>query len=146
MSATRICNGCGTAFPCTAEFFPKNGHRKGVPNFRGICRRCERDRALQRDYGIDIADYEARVRAQSNLCAICGRPPSTTANGGQLLVDHCHASGRVRALLCHTCNHGLGNFQDSRQLLVAAVQYLQAHPAVAVDRPHRGPPSRQKQP
>jgi dihydroorotase-like cyclic amidohydrolase len=42
-----------------------------------------------------------------------------------LAVDHDHKTGKVRALLCRNCNTGLGNFQDSPELLKTAIQYLE---------------------
>jgi hypothetical protein len=58
------------------------------------------------------------VKAQNGLCAICGAEPD------ELVVDHCHASGNVRGLLCHSCNLGLGKFFDNTSYLSNAINYL----------------------
>lgn len=59
---------------------------------------------------------------QDGKCAVCGQVPTTTRG---LHIDHCHATGKVRGLLCHGCNVALGNFKDSRELLQKAIEYLQ---------------------
>jgi hypothetical protein len=69
-------------------------------------------------YGITVSDRDAMVAAQGGGCAICGRemkPPH---------VDHCHETGKIRGILCRSCNSGLGQFHDSAELLLLAVLYL----------------------
>ena len=59
--------------------------------------------------------------AQGGVCAICDETPE------KLVLDHDHASGRIRALLCHHCNVGLGHFRDDPVRLSAAITYLMLH-------------------
>lgn len=59
---------------------------------------------------------EMRSR-QGGLCALCGKPKV-------LVVDHCHETGRVRALLCHRCNTSLGWFESNPQVWVKLSSYL----------------------
>lgn len=80
-------------------------------------------RNLQRNYGISLADYDEMLEAQDGGCAICGKSPE--ANGRRLGVDHNHATGEVRGLLCSACNTGLGLFQDSPACLRRAISYLE---------------------
>jgi hypothetical protein len=63
------------------------------------------------------------VARQNGRCALCGGPP--TERG--LVIDHCHRSGKVRALLCSSCNKGLGFFRDDPERLTAAITYLENH-------------------
>ena len=56
---------------------------------------------------------------QNHACAICGRVMKD-----KLFLDHCHKSGKLRGLLCCTCNSGLGMFKDNPELLDNAIRYL----------------------
>lgn len=56
-----------------------------------------------KDLGISDADYAALLEAQGGHCALCPSTPKAR----RLHVDHDHASGRVRGLLCHRCNRAL---------------------------------------
>jgi hypothetical protein len=75
-------------------------------------------------YGLDAAAFDALLRRQRNRCAIC-RSSSPDS------VDHCHRTGRIRGILCRTCNAGLGHFRDDPERLRAAAQYLIATAAPA---------------
>lgn len=78
-----------------------------------------RNANLQRRYGITAWEYERHVVAQGGRCAICRQIPE-----GRLVVDHDHATGRRRGLLCDACNKGLGYFRDDPQRLEWAIVYL----------------------
>jgi hypothetical protein len=79
-----------------------------------------REWTLRRHYKITGAEYDARLRNQGGVCAICSRPPRK----GRLAIDHCHATGSVRGLLCTSCNRGIGYLGDSPDRLRKAVEYL----------------------
>ena len=80
-------------------------------------------------YGLTGEMYDAILAAQGGGCAICGNKydvPHPRTKGKQLLsVDHCHATKRVRGILCSSCNLGVGMFQDSEELLLKAALYLE---------------------
>jgi len=71
-----------------------------------------RDARLRHLYGISLVEYEARVLAQNNLCAICQKPQNrlngVTKKQENLVVDHDHRTLEVRYLLCHKCNMEVG--------------------------------------
>jgi hypothetical protein len=90
----------------------------------------EKNGAAQRfkqRYGITQQEYEQMVADQRGLCAICGKPPIGKGHNTKLHVDHDHTTGKIRKLLCHFCNHGLGNFKDDPQSLERAAMYLRSH-------------------
>ena len=89
------------------------------------CRRASRTLYyLLRDYGLTPDRYYALLERQGHVCAICRKPDATAK--GILSVDHDHATGQVRGLLCHHCNVGLGHFQDDPTLLTRAAVYVGA--------------------
>lgn len=75
-----------------------------------------------RRYGITRDDAVAMLAAQGGLCAICKKPGILGYQ--QMVVDHDHATGKVRAILCQLCNHGLGCFKDNTELMATAISYL----------------------
>lgn len=77
-----------------------------------------------RRYGITLATYLAMHEEQGGLCKICESPPS---DGKDLGVDHCHATGKVRGLLCGRCNLAIGLLDDSITRLKSAQEYLRSH-------------------
>ena len=68
-----------------------------------------------REYGLTLEEYDALVTAHAGACAICGKVPE------ELVVDHDHATGRVRGMLCHGCNLSLGHLEKH---LEAALRYI----------------------
>ena len=78
---------------------------------------------LKHCFGISPAEYDALLAKQNGVCAICRRRSKR-----RLCVDHCHLTGRIRGLLCHSCNLALGYLKDDQASLVAALAYLGALP------------------
>jgi hypothetical protein len=72
---------------------------------------------LKLRYGITPGDFWMMKERQGGRCAICLQAP------GRLHVDHCHASGRVRGLLCGPCNRKLATIEDVK-FREAALMYL----------------------
>jgi hypothetical protein len=86
----------------------------------------ENNRAKRKDtrlkylYGISAAEYRRMWVKQKGLCAICEQYK-------KLVIDHCHESGRIRELLCKTCNAGIGFFRENTTALDRASAYLKHH-------------------
>lgn len=70
-----------------------------------------------------IEEYEALLADQGGTCALCNSKPQDNPHG-QLRVDHCHETGRVRGLLCHLHNTGIGMLGDTVEGLEQAIKYL----------------------
>ena len=73
---------------------------------------------LRRRYGLTPKQVEDMLNAQQDNCAIC------SALLTEYHIDHCHATGKVRGLLCVNCNRGLGAFSDNIQNMEKALEYL----------------------
>lgn len=76
---------------------------------------------LRHKYGITVDQYEAMLASQGGKCACCAsvmEPP---------FVDHCHRTGRVRALLCQSCNLSLGALRESLDRVAALSRYIQEY-------------------
>lgn len=117
------------------EFY-KDGYKKD--GFKSSCKECSRilsesykkrrgsgyakDLKLKQLYNISLNEYNNMLISQNGKCLICGMDLKNSKRG--FAVDHDHKTGKVRGLLCHLCNTGLGNFKDSVSLLHKAISYL----------------------
>ena len=95
---------------------------------------CHAHYAKQRKWraaGVDAARYQEMLREQGGVCAICAQPErapdKASGKTKDLAIDHCHATGAIRALLCSNCNRGLGLFNDDVALLAKAQSYVLYH-------------------
>ena len=61
------------------------------------------------------------IDEQNNKCWICRKE---FENDKCAYVDHCHQTKKIRGLLCHSCNSGLGYFKDNIENLKQAIEYL----------------------
>lgn len=100
-------------------------HRKKYPE--RVVRQNQRRSPYKRDwirlrrYGMTRGEFERMLGRQGNRCAGCG----TKVEIGTAHVDHCHASGRVRGLLCGRCNSALGFAKESPAVLYQLAAYLE---------------------
>ena len=140
-----VCGGPKTAIgsrlacsPCNTrrakEWAQANPERANARNRRHRAENPERARAIARasklmiTYGLDLDAYEAILREQGGLCAICRRVETRQHRGGKLWslsVDHDHKTGAIRGLLCSGCNVGLSNFREDPASLARAIAYLE---------------------
>jgi len=150
------CKDCGVYKPL-GEFGKKKENRHGyrydckdcVANYQKTYRQANKDLLAEKrkarytpeqirayeiyfKYGVTLEWYSAQADKQNGVCAICNKPPT---EGTNFAIDHDHSccpgkrtcGNCVRALLCNRCNPGLGYFQDNKDLLLAAVEYLRSY-------------------
>jgi hypothetical protein len=119
-----VCNSCkfyGTQNPS----YRKAPHNKGVFTLTEPERKRKAwVRHLKRDFGISEKEYDALLESQGGRCKIC-KTPRTELNR-PLYIDHCHNSNKIRGLLCHKCNTGLGLFNENVDILSSAMEYLKS--------------------
>ena len=83
---------------------------------------------LKKLYGITMEEYDAMYDAQAGCCAICNKYCEKGVAGRDgICVDHNHATGRVRALLCHGCNRGIGMVGEDTTILERMIAYIRMH-------------------
>ncbi|QES58727.1 hypothetical protein DEJ51_06325 [Streptomyces venezuelae] len=112
--------GCGDEKPHS------EWHRKtSAPD--GLATRCKACRAvgrrvghLERSYGMTEADRDEMIGAQGGVCVICQKAPAEH-------VDHDHQTGKVRGVLCFSCNAALGQFKDRPDVIRRAAAYVEGN-------------------
>ncbi len=78
---------------------------------------------LKKYFGLTVQDYDDMYIGQGGCCAICGTHQSRLKL--RLAVDHCHDTGKIRGLLCGSCNTALGLLKDNPDVLYNAIKYLE---------------------
>lgn len=130
---SKTCNRCHVRKPVTEFYRRPNG--SPVAGCRVCCaterrleyqtsaaRRAQISRAARlKRYGLTDADIAAMRSRQDGKCLVCEHP---LAGGKSEHIDHCHTSGRVRGILCHRCNTGIGLFREDPVIFARAVAYL----------------------
>jgi hypothetical protein len=86
----------------------------------------KRNYHFMKKYGITVDEFDKMRIAQNFCCALCGKHEVETPRKG-LCVDHNHDTGKVRKLLCESCNQALGLFYENVKTLEKAVEYLKLH-------------------
>lgn len=123
----QACSLCCETRPAS-EFGRCRTKKSGLASW---CRGCTyekgREGSLQRNYGMTVADYTRMLDEQGGGCAICGAEPPTEGRQRHLHVDHDHATGQVRSLLCHNCNTSIGLLGESVERAFAVAEYLERH-------------------
>lgn len=76
---------------------------------------------IKKRYGMELETFLSMLEKQNGRCAICNNIFRADKDTN---VDHCHVTGKTRALLCFKCNVGIGRFNDSIELVEKALEYL----------------------
>ena len=145
----KTCRKCGQEKPLSQFSLSRKATETQNAVYRSDCKVCCSAQAMQwfRDhperqyesrranslrtfYGLSIAEYDALLAAQGDTCAICGLDEAAahgrTGKQFKLSVDHDHATGRVRGILCQRCNRAIGMLGDNPEILQKAIAYLTA--------------------
>jgi len=77
---------------------------------------------LKHRYNLSLEYWNALLEKQNGVCGICKETPNLPED---LKVDHDHETGKIRGLLCNSCNIGLGSFKDNTDSLKNAVSYIE---------------------
>ena len=115
------------------ELFRKRERESAARRFHvNGARKRERHRHNRlKEIGLTFSDLEKMLKDQNGGCAICNAKILATGPGrgsrNIACLDHNHANGALRGLLCHHCNTAIGLFKDSVSLLRNATAYLEAH-------------------
>lgn len=126
----KICSKCKQKKHNETEFYRRSKEAGGQRE--ACCKTCKKE-IYKRDrkwghkkerYSISKNQFEKLLAEQNNACAIC-RVPVKNLNR-MICIDHCHTSGKLRGLLCHNCNSGIGLLKDNIQILEQAIQYLRS--------------------
>lgn len=105
-------------------------HRQGTKNWYRDNPEKAKSQRLKR-YGIDLEGYNELRAKQNYCCVVCKKNEKDVSQGRAktpataLHVDHDHATGKVRGLLCTNCNIILGKCYDDVKILKQAITYLQ---------------------
>lgn len=101
----RVCRLCAHQGPLW-DFFTHPGFRHG---YDSRCKSC----VIGARFGITGPEH----RNMPKICSIC-------CTSEDLVIDHCHDTGKVRGKLCRKCNSGIGLLKDDPNLLLRARAYL----------------------
>jgi len=106
---------------------PKFGKSKGYWIHYRDCHTCAN---LKTNYGITTPERDALGESVNWTCVICETPLRRVPEGDKTrtkydaVVDHCHHTGKVRGVICATCNRGIGLLNDNYETLKRAMEYL----------------------
>lgn len=137
ISGTRECKHCGVVKDLSE--FRKHQKKSGdyVPGH--VCKPCAYARldpgpriaAKLRSYGLTVAEYDSMLERADYKCEACAKPLKRAFGGHQrkdvACVDHCHATGVVRGILCLGCNSAMGHLADSAQRVEGLYRYVKRH-------------------
>lgn len=101
------------------DFHRNRAQADGLQNQCKACRRESQPEYKRKwRYGLNPGEFESMLTSQGGTCAVCRRRPGVQ-------VDHDHATGRFRGILCDGCNGGLSAFYEREDLLITAIEYLE---------------------
>ena len=113
----KTCSSCKRNYSPANEAFNRN--RRTIDGLQQICKPCKSQMNRNWKHGLDSGEIDRMLVAQRGVCAICSKKPT------DLVLDHDHATGKVRGLLCRLCNSLLGMCNDDVDVMKRAIDYVQ---------------------
>jgi len=103
----------------------------GFSSYNRFCYVCVPGRGVERRfyhsiaqrYGIGKQTYDGLVERSKNVCEICHNP----WHGKEPFIDHDHTNGKVRGLLCCSCNYLVGLLENKLDFVHDALHYIAEH-------------------
>lgn len=140
MAIDSVCSKCKALKPIEEFSVSVTGRRAGKPFSRcRTCRASDHKERKKRDpsvydriewpskikkmYGITPKDYDKMFDSQGGACAVC-KSKVPGGGKGRFMIDHCHATKKVRGLLCQACNRAIGLLKDNPENAVRVAAYL----------------------
>lgn len=118
--ATQTCSRCEQEKPLS-EFYKKDA-KTGRKD--STCKACRIIRQREKHLGITNDEYWRLYHLQGGRCGICRRR-MYSKRYKRFAVDHDHETGKIRGLLCHSCNRALGMFRDCPMALRRAIDWVE---------------------
>jgi Recombination endonuclease VII len=83
-----------------------------------------RKAAMKLKYGLTVDQANEMIARAKNSCEICGISQDMLTK--RLSIDHNHITGKVRGVLCYSCNHAIGRLKSDNglELLQSAIEYI----------------------
>lgn len=103
----------------TSDFYENKKNKTG---YNACCKFCDRKRKLKYTLGISVQEFNDLIIKQNNKCCICNKELIHSKN--KTHVDHDHLTGKIRGVLCISCNLVIGHAKDSVETLESAIKYL----------------------
>lgn len=129
----KVCSRCGQE-KLLSDFHKRKDRKCGVVSFCKVCakkqiqdwRKTERAKQYLKDYwrknqrqitilqaGLTVKKYNELFVKQNGRCGICNRHQTEFVKNFD--IDHNHKTGKIRGLLCHTCNKNLGLYENKQR-------------------------------
>ena len=97
-----------------------DAHVKTWQRYKTKRKRYDKGEYLIETYNITMDQWNTMYNEQGGSCKICDKDLVKS----KAHTDHNHKTGKVRGILCGSCNRGLGLFQDNWGLLISGAKYL----------------------
>lgn len=130
---SKRCNQCGVWRPLT-DFDPSRTGKYGRQAKCSNCRRLRRRnryalnpvkwsyKHIKATYGLSKAEFDQLLLSQNGRCAACD---DLFGNTRHRHIDHCHTTGRIRGILCQSCNVSIGSMKEDIGRLRRLIAYLE---------------------